>query len=167
MKCQKCHSTVTRKSKFCPNCGTPVTPRTSQKRSQPQSKMPLGYALALVGLGILAGISILKLSETPTNQSLPRSFDAQSSLAGQGGAVMDIAREFMCPCGTCTDPLDVCDCDHKGGAQEVKGFIAQKLREGHKKPHIMEMVQTEFAAKRRGIPPLLNLDSLESRSGLN
>jgi hypothetical protein len=50
----------------------------------------------------------------------------------------------MCPCGSCNDALDECTCDDANGAVEVKSFIAQKLLEGHKKPHIVEMVQEHY-----------------------
>ncbi|MFQ5824201.1 MAG: zinc-ribbon domain-containing protein [bacterium] len=146
MKCQNCHHTVTRKSKFCTNCGTPVAPRSSQKRTQPKTRLPISYAFGLIGLGILVGIAIIKFIENSSNNSFQAASNIQKSQQIQSAAVLDIAKEFMCPCGSCSDPLDECTCDHKNGALEVKTFIAQKLQEGHKKPHIVEMVQEKYGS---------------------
>ncbi len=145
MKCHHCNRTVTRKSKFCPNCGEPVAPRTRAETESARSQLPLGWAIALLGVGIVIGIAVVKFggdaSEAPPVVAPLSSTDA---LGWHSPAVQDIAREFQCFCGTCEDRLDVCDCDHPKGAVEVKSFIAQKLREGHKKPHIVEMVQEAY-----------------------
>jgi len=140
MKCPNCHHSVTRKSKFCTHCGAPVVPRTSQVVTPLRSKWSAAYALGLVAFGIAAGFAIFKFSgdsaENHSHNSIPQSL--------QSAEVLDIAKEFMCPCGTCSDALDGCTCDDKNGAVEVKSFIAQKLLEGHKKPHIVEMVQERY-----------------------
>ncbi|MFQ6116163.1 MAG: zinc-ribbon domain-containing protein [bacterium] len=152
MKCQNCHHTVTRKSKFCPNCGTPIAARKSRPQ-QSKTQLPLGYALVLVMLGILIGFLIFKYTSNSGTDFSQTTTGIQGSQAIQSAAVLDIAQEFMCPCGSCSDPLDVCNCDHKNGALEVKSFIAQKLREGHKKPHIVEMVQEKYGGLKNKTAP--------------
>ena len=62
----------------------------------------------------------------------------------QSTAVIEIAKEFNCPCGKCDHRLDSCSCDHPNGALEIKNFIAKQLGQGPKKPHIMEMVQDKY-----------------------
>ncbi|MFQ5605108.1 MAG: hypothetical protein ACE5HS_17730 [bacterium] len=149
MKCQNCHNTVTRKTKYCPQCGEPVVARTSAREAPPKAKLPLGHALGLVGLGIILGYAILQFSSnssSPTNQPV---VNFQNTAAELNTVVLDIAKEFMCPCGTCSDPLDTCTCDHENGALKVKGFIAQQVRAGHKKPHIVEMVQTKYGGLKK------------------
>ncbi|MFQ5864948.1 MAG: zinc-ribbon domain-containing protein [bacterium] len=157
MKCQNCHHTVTRKSKFCPNCGTPIVARKSQHQQQAKTQIHFGYSLALVGLGIVIGLAIFKYAFNSEDKSSPVTSAIQTDQLLQSAVVLDIAREFMCPCGSCSDPLDVCTCDHKNGALEVKSFIAQKLREGHKKPHIVEMVQEQYGALKNESAPLFDL----------
>ena len=49
----------------------------------------------------------------------------------QSAAVIEIAKEFNCPCGKCDHRLDSCSCDHPKGTLEIKNFIAQQLRQGH------------------------------------
>lgn len=144
MKCQSCNQTITRRSKFCPNCGAPVIPRKSQKQTQPKAKLPIYYAIGLVGLGILVGFAIFKYTSNSESNSFQAVSNFRNSQPIQSAEVLDIAREFICPCGSCSDSLDECTCDQKNGALEVKRFIAQKLREGHKKPHIVEMVQEKY-----------------------
>lgn len=43
----------------------------------------------------------------------------------------EIYSHFECPCGQCGIPeLTDCNCDHPGGATEVKNFIDEKINEG-------------------------------------
>ncbi len=153
MKCQSCQQTVTRKSRYCPNCGAAVIPRHSQSQPNAKSKsLTLPYAAALVGAGVLVGFLIFKFGASNSGSE----YNANVPVALQSAAVLDVAREFMCPCGNCSDPLDTCTCDHPHGAFEVKGFIAQQLAAGHKKPHIVEMVQQKYGGLKPQAP--LKLD---------
>lgn len=142
MKCEKCGRTITKKSKFCPYCGTLVTPKTGSKKEVSRSSFSVGYAVIFIGIGIILGYSIFKFTSTSQPNSVSSSF--QKTLPVQSAAVLDIAREFMCPCGSCNDSLDDCTCDMPRGAVEVKSFIAQKLQENHKRAHIIEMVQEKY-----------------------
>jgi len=152
VKCQNCQQTVTRKTKFCPNCGATIVLRAAQKSPPQKARWSIPYALGLVALGIVVGYVVFKHS---THSGENSASDIQNNPATQSAAVLDIAREFMCPCGTCNDALDECTCDDKNGAVEVKSFIAQKLLEGHKKPHIVEMVQTQYGGLKTPPSPSL------------
>ncbi|MFQ5707850.1 MAG: hypothetical protein ACE5HO_10400 [bacterium] len=144
MKCQNCNQIIARKSKFCPNCGEEVKFRSSVKNAKQGSGIPMVYGFGLLGLGILLGFALFKFSLQSGDTAAPTVSSFGSPAAIQSPAVLDIAKDFICPCGTCNDPLDVCTCDNPNGAVEVKSFIAQKLREGHKKPHIVEMLTKEY-----------------------
>lgn len=148
MKCQNCQHTVTRKSKFCPKCGERILPRTSSQKAGRGRNISVGYTLGLVGLGILIGFAVFKYSSESLDQTNRTTPNLQVGSSVQSPAVLDIAKDFICPCGSCSDPLDTCQCDHPNGALEVKGFISQKLQEGHKKPHIVEMLMEKYAGLR-------------------
>jgi predicted RNA-binding Zn-ribbon protein involved in translation (DUF1610 family) len=146
MRCQNCNNTVTSKSKFCPHCGERIILRSSSKKKQSTARnIPLSYAVGFVGLGLLLGFIIFKSYSNSTSRTFPSVSNINSSSLIQSPAVSDVAKEFMCFCGSCTDRLDECSCEHKNGAREVKSFIAQKLSEGHEKPHIVEMVRSEYS----------------------
>lgn len=153
MKCQNCHRTIARKSKFCPHCGTAVVhpaPRRTEQRQT--SKLPVHYWLGLLALGALLGIAALKIVQ---DQSKELESAGNNLVPAQNSEVLEVAREFMCPCGNCSDALDTCSCDHKNGALEVKAFISQQLQNGHKKPHIVEMVQNRYGGLKaqNKVPP--------------
>lgn len=158
MKCHRCNHTVTKKSKFCPNCGEKIVPRSSQNQTHAGVKIPFGYVIGLVLLGGIVGFAIFKLSSTSANTHTHDVSNVQSSVL-QSVAVLEVAREFMCPCGDCKDALDVCTCDDKNGAIAVKSFIAQKLQEGHQKPHIIEMVQAKYGGLKKNSNPTFKFDS--------
>lgn len=152
MKCANCNRTVTKKTKFCPECGNKIVPKTSKSGPKEPKKITAVQAGLLIGVGIIVGIAILKIGEsTPDSASSPPVSDFPSSL--QSPAVLEIAAEFDCFCGSCEDRLDVCTCEHPRGALEVKGFILQKLQEGHHKPHIVEMVRENYGSGVSSIPP--------------
>jgi hypothetical protein len=165
MKCQTCHQTVARKSRYCANCGAPVVPRSSQRQPAEKSKpLTTGYAAALVGAGVLVGFLIFKFGIS--NSGSEDNADIPAAL--QSAEVLDVAQGFMCPCGKCSDRLDVCTCDHPKGAFEVKGFIAQQLAVGHMKPHIVEMVQKKYGGHIHNNNAPLKLDfQLPGKSNSN
>jgi hypothetical protein len=154
MKCQACHRTVTRKSKFCPDCGERIVPRTTSKKVEKKPAFSLPYAVGLIAIGLLIGYLIFK--ENAPGDGAASGF--QNSEAVQSAIVTEIAQQFDCTCGQCTHSLEECDCAHPGGAQEVKGFIVQKIQERHHTPHIVEMVQQQFGGLKSQPMPELNLD---------
>lgn len=90
------------------------------------------------------GILIFKFSAEPSLGTVP----PPANLAGRFGtsAVMlaEIAEGLKCACETCEHWLNECDCEHPAGALEVKALIRQKIGEGHKKPHILEMLFAKY-----------------------
>ncbi len=144
MKCQNCNRTVTRKAKFCPTCGEKIIHRTSAKQANNSQGTPFVYGIGFLALGILIGFVVFKFSSNTGNQSTSMATNFQNPPVIQTAEVLGIAKEFMCFCGNCSDPLHTCQCDHPEGAVEVKNFIAQKLQEGHQKSHIVELVQSQY-----------------------
>jgi len=120
--------------------------------------MPFGYVLGLLGVGIVIGFAVFKYSSTYERNTSPAVANLTANPPVQTAAVLDVAKQFLCPCGNCNDQLDVCDCEHKNGALEVKAFIAEQFRLGHKKPHITEMVMQRFAPKKSASAPLFEFD---------
>jgi len=143
MKCPACGQTIARKSRFCEWCGKPVQQPPSPEAARSTRAFPVAYAILFLILGF--GIAFVIFKPRSDRQARQSASTADSSpSAVYPAAVLDIAKEFNCPCGTCNDALDVCTCDEKNGAVEVKHFISQKLAEGHKKPHIVEMVNEKY-----------------------
>jgi hypothetical protein len=141
MYCPNCGRKTTRRSKFCPDCGENLSNPLPKKAKKTESRgVPLHYVLAILAAGILLGVVIIKMFNG-RNETTPEILADVPSI--HSAAVLDIASEFNCPCGTCKDSLDECDCDHKNGAIEIKSFIAQQLLRHHK-PHIVEMVQKQY-----------------------
>ena len=156
MKCQNCNKTVTRSTKFCPNCGKKIVPRTSANVENTGRQFNLLYGITMIMGGILIGALLLEYGAGSGENGLTEG----SMQLQQSPMVLDIAQEFTCFCGQCNDPLATCDCSHPDGALEVKRFIAQKLSEGHQKPHIIEMIKTRYGVTNGQKLPLPMQDSL-------
>ncbi len=62
-----------------------------------------------------------------------------------------IISSFACTCGQCgIDELKDCNCNHPGGAREVKAFIDQKISEGkYSKENIVEIVDARYGNRIR------------------
>jgi hypothetical protein len=148
MYCPNCGRKTTRKSKFCPDCGENLAIQVSRKQKPESRGVPLHYVYAILAAGILLGVFINKVYDNGNDTTTA---NTPGIPAMQSAAVLDIAREFNCPCGQCSHSLDECDCQHDNGALEIKTFIAQLLQI-HRKPHIVEMVQEKYGGlKTRGI----------------
>ncbi len=72
-------------------------------------------------------------------------------LAAMFPMVYNVASQFNCPCGSCNDGLEICDCEMKNGASEVRAFIYAQLQSGHKPFHVAEMVEQRWG-HRKGVP---------------
>lgn len=61
-----------------------------------------------------------------------------------------IYSSFNCPCGRCElDELKDCNCNHSGGAKEIKSFIDEKIGESkYTVNEITEMVSTKYGGKK-------------------
>lgn len=118
-------------------------PRSAPKEVSSGLKIPIGYAIGFVALGIIIGL-VIKESSNSSEQSVRPVTSFQPATGMDSPAVLAIARDYMCLCGNCTDPLDICKCEHAKGALEVKAFISQQLQGGHKSPHIKEMLMQKY-----------------------
>ena len=115
-------------------------------------------AAVLVG-GILVGAMVMYFSKdkTPSTAAAMNVFDPKlrgPQLATAFPEVYQVAAEFTCPCGTCTDGVEVCDCEMVKGASEVRQFIFDNLDAGHHPPHVIEMVEAKYGYRKPGSPSL-------------
>ena len=159
MKCQACGHVVQRRAQFCPHCGQPVVPRTrGQSREFARPRWPL--LLAMVAGGVLLGavaVQLLNQRESPADDHVH--FDGTlhgATLASQYPQVYQVAAEFICPCGTCTDGLEVCDCGMTRGSTEVRTKIYELLRVHHV-PHVIELIEAEYGYRKSKSSSSLNL----------
>ncbi len=166
MKCESCGKTVTRKSNFCPSCGEPIVYRRSAERAPQRRSVPFSYAIALVTAGAFLGFLIFKLSSGPSAPPVATSnagtFQTASAVpAALVPQVREIADQFMCQCGGCSDPLNECSCDMKNGAREMKGFIAQQLQAGVEKSQIVAMVSLRYGGLKSANAPVVDFKKLQ------
>lgn len=115
--------------------------------------------VAVLFAGILfgAGVVYITRGKTPPTAAAMSSFDPKmrgAQLAAAFPEVYQVAAEFICPCGTCTDGLEVCDCEMPKGASEVRQFIFDHLNGGHRPPHVVEMVSARYGYRKSGRPPV-------------
>lgn len=152
MYCPNCGHKTTRRSKFCQDCGENLSNPLPKKSKQKEGRsVPLHYVFSILAAGILLGVVIIKMFDNGKETPTANTPDVPSI---QSAAVLDIAREFNCPCGQCNHSLDECDCEHDNGAMEIKTFIAQLLQI-HRKPHIVELVQEKYGGRKTQVtlPP--------------
>lgn len=70
-------------------------------------------------------------------------------------AVMRVAANFYCPCGSCgVDRLDVCDCDMPKGSVEVKGVIREALLAGKTENEVIALVDARYGHRLEATSPL-------------
>ncbi|MCF7803065.1 MAG: zinc ribbon domain-containing protein [Candidatus Marinimicrobia bacterium] len=135
MYCTQCGNEIKKQNaKFCPSCGA-ATKGKDKKQKQPQKKSSgkLGKngitipipALVLGVLGIIV-VGFILMSGNDAPQQTMTSPEQQALRA----EVIQVAEQFMCPCGDCNDNLAACDCAAPGGATEVKRFIQNGLEDG-------------------------------------
>ena len=64
---------------------------------------------------------------------------------------LSIISSFACTCGQCQiDELKDCECNHPGGATEVKKFIDQKITEAkYSKENIIQLVEAQYGNRIR------------------
>jgi hypothetical protein len=153
MKCQACGRHIAPNIKFCPHCGKPASPRQSDKpRAQStKSKWPLYVMLVIVGIAI--GVFAFRwLQEQKPATAAAAGFDPTlrgEQLAQLYPAVFEVASQFNCPCGSCSDGIEVCDCEMERGAAEVRLFIYQLLQV-HQPAHAIEIVAQKYGHRKDG-----------------
>jgi hypothetical protein len=166
ISCSKCGSIIEPGARFCSQCGTKVTGNSAAavKPAKPvyrgrysggkanKSRKSSGAGInSFVGYAILAifviGITWF-IAWSFSSSSRPRRVNqpvAQSPAAGAwSDEVQAISANFICPCGTCSDRLDVCDCDEPGGAVEVKAYIKSLLEQGLTKFEVVAQVEERY-----------------------
>jgi hypothetical protein len=158
MKCANCGRHANRQAKYCESCGHPLTLRRSapaETSNQPRWAL---YSAILIS-GILLGAVVMYFSQDKTVSvaATDSAFDPRlrgAQLQAAFPEVYQVAAQFICPCGTCTDGLEVCDCEMVKGASEVRQFIFDNFSAGHRAPHIIEMVEAKYGYRKNGRPPI-------------
>jgi hypothetical protein len=128
--------------------------------------------IALVAGGVLLGaVAVQWLTPkepaphaTQAAQAAPAHYDGTlrgEALAAQYPKVYQAASEFICPCGTCTDGLEVCDCVMPKGAAEVRTKIYELLQV-HEVPHAIALIEAEYGYRKSNPAPAMNLPSPSS-----
>jgi len=153
MKCPACGRHITPRSKFCPYCGKPVSPYRSDKTNDQATKSKRPLYLTLVIAGIAIGVlSFRWLQKQEPTAVAAADFDPTlrgEQLAQLYPAVYEVASQFNCPCGSCSDGIEVCDCEMERGAAEIRLFIYQLLQV-HQPAHAIEMVAQKYGHRKNG-----------------
>lgn len=91
---------------------------------------------------------IAKIVMTPNpvqRQSVSRKAPLTPSAALVETKVQLVASEFECACGHCgKTPLTDCICDRPQGGLEEKGFIRQKLNQGHSVEDTIQLLDKKY-----------------------
>lgn len=149
MKCLSCGHHVTKRAKFCDACGAPIVPRVSIRAESAKKSWHMMAALVL--LGIVAGAGIVYFLTKPQESAHNHaSFDPSlrgEALAQRYPDVYQVASQFICPCGSCTDGLEVCDCDMTNGSFQVRAEIFNLLQT-HEPPHAIELIAARYGHRK-------------------
>ncbi len=164
MKCQACGHTVQRRAQFCQHCGKPALLRTrSHENEAVRPRWPL--LAALVAGGVLLGAAAVQwLGPEESPAQFQNHFDGSlrgEALAAQYPAIYQVASEFICPCGTCTDGLEVCDCEMAKGSSEVRTKIYELLQ-AHEVPHAIALIEQEYGYRKDRPASSMSLPTPES-----
>ena len=164
MNCHVCGRRISPRAKFCPYCGQSVAPRRSKSNPvNDKSHWPVYMALVAAGIAIGA-FSIYWMQKPETGAAVTANSSAfDPSLRGEQlaqlyPAVYEVAAHFNCPCGSCDDGVEVCDCAMERGAEEVRTFIYQLLQI-HQPPHVIELVAEKYGHRKSNAPSSLKLET--------
>ncbi len=155
MKCNNCHRKVQKRDRFCPHCGARVVgrqPRPQKAASGMSTNWPMLAGAVLVG--VLIGAVAMYMRGGQPQAAQQNRFDPRlhgPQLAAMFPLVYQVASQFTCPCGTCDDGLELCDCEMENGAAEARAFIYAQLQAGHKPFHVIELVEQRYG-HRKGVP---------------
>lgn len=158
MKCVNCGRHASRQAKYCESCGHPLTLRRSAPTETPSQPQWVLLSAILIG-GILLGAVVMYFSQdkSQTVAVTTSAFDPKlrgAQLQAAFPEVYQVAAEFTCPCGSCTDGVEVCDCEMVKGASELRQFIFDNLNAGHHPPHVIEMVEARYGYRKSSRPPI-------------
>lgn len=108
---------------------------------RPEYKSKFGEGKLVLNKTPTAGHTIL-FPEANTDESLNIRL---ASLTDR----MEIISHFVCTCGECEyDKLEDCDCDHPGGAREIKQFIDNAIEKNkHTPDEIIQLVDATYGNK--------------------
>lgn len=141
MNCTHCGVNNPKQSKFCTECGEPLSMAQKSKRRfiEPSNKM-----IALViGIIFVAGIFVKLGTTFFTGQTTAAS--VSNSVKVDEAQVIAVAKNFKCACGGCGElPLATCECNMAKGAVEQKRFIREKLAEGITVEQVIELVDQKY-----------------------
>lgn len=153
MKCSSCGHRVTRHAKFCAACGALIIPRSKTAAPAPAGSRSWFFGALLLAAGIATG-AVLMYSAIHTSSASHshNGFDSSlrgTALAAQYPQVYEVAAHFICPCGSCTDGLELCDCDMKNGSFQVRHEIYQLLQ-AHEVPHVVALIAERYGHRKTG-----------------
>lgn len=153
MKCSSCGHRVTRRAKFCDACGALIIPRAKTATPTPADSRTWFFGALLLAAGLAAGALLMYLANRPSSAGHTHNgFDSSlrgEALAAQYPQVYEVAAQFICPCGSCTDGLEVCDCDMKNGSFQVRNEIYQLLQV-HEVPHVVALIAERHGHRKAG-----------------
>ncbi|MDZ7266503.1 MAG: zinc ribbon domain-containing protein [candidate division KSB1 bacterium] len=153
MKCSSCGHRVIRRARYCDACGAPLFPRSKSAAVAPANSRSRFFGAVLLSAGIAVGALLMYFATRPTSsKQVHGNFDPSlrgEVLAAQYPLVYEVASQFLCPCGSCNDGLEVCDCDMKNGAFQVRREIHQLLQV-HEVPHVIELLATRYGHRKTG-----------------
>lgn len=180
MYCTQCGNELPNVAQFCSNCGTETVKNTGQEsgktkssgkkketqqkrkeirdvkekqdRKAPPKIAPLYIFLAIIGIALI----LVLLHPWHTGQERPQDFKGSSSSLQTidpqlNNQMVQIADQFMCPCGECKHSLTECDCDMPRGAVEVKSFIIQGLQQGRTPAQVVSAVEMKYGHRRTDV----------------
>ena len=113
--------------------------RQSQSGASQQLPIIMGAA-ALVLLGVLIGVTVRDKPNKTVEQSSASTIPIFSS------AVLDIAKDFTCSCGSCGErDLVVCTCET---ANQEKNYIQNMLNQGYDRSTITTRIEALYGGRK-------------------
>lgn len=166
VNCSKCGNTIEPEAQYCSQCGTKVAGKSvsAPKAAKPiyknkysRGKTKKGSKSSKAGVNSFVGYAILAIFVIGVTWFIAWSFSSSSrsskvntpvsqyqNTSAWPDEVQTIAANFNCPCGTCSDSLDVCTCDEPSGSVEVKTYIKSLLDQGLTKFEAVEKVEETY-----------------------
>lgn len=149
MHCEHCGNEVSLNDTLCPWCDAPLTEKKSENRQEargkaappPKQGITVSIPVALtVGVIVVAALTFLILRNTGSPKAM-----SETVMNNQWSPqVVSVAKQFTCPCGTCTDNLLICNCDDPGGAFEAKTFIQKGVQAGKTPDQMVQAVALKY-----------------------
>jgi len=125
-----------------------AAPKTkeSAKVWEPSYWMIVAVFAIMLSAGLMVKVVFFPGHAPQSNTAQHRtSFNLDNSLEGQ---ILLVSSKFKCSCGGCGElPLIECDCSMPRGAQEEKGFIRRKLREGLTIDQVVKLVEEKYGLR--------------------